>query len=1365
MRYKKIYLLLSFPFYMGISHLDSTLIEQQHYNEIVQFQEELESKIYNGHKKISAFENPSDVMKKVGDFKNYVLQISDDFFQLKNSTYIGNFYVNAFSILFKGRGHFSNSGDFSIGTRNGWFLSNAHGADGMAELNQLLEENSRIFDQDAIEQIKKIVEEYDFEDPKNKVNHGFPMEFPFYQKDPAKIEALVGKIKNLTPRTSYASYSIRMPTLIELIRGAGDFAQRGSLERFVNSIQRNFYDESVSIFNDNSRDFKKYFGRKEESQKVLQALKRTEKSHVLLNGKTGVRKSTILKILQDAFVKAEISVRPDESSPIFLELSITDVTNNNDPTVITEKIKLAQRLSQIIHRRIILYIDEGSSIARLTRNVLKPFLSEPNSKVHFIISTTSEESRALLDDNAFKRRFVEIHVRELNLEETIALINSSYLEFWKEHHPGLKGISKRAYFFADKYARFEQSQPHVTNPTRMQEFLERAIIYRTAQNPGLRFELSVDDLHDYLRSNLNIKLIPGDAGFNTKLESMLEEFNRRYIGQEGFKFKIQDEIKSFFFNLRPSVMATWVLLGPSGADKTYFSEIFAEVFFNGALLKINADEYQEQGLALNKLIGFPKRTVGLEEQIRSILIKFIKDNPSGGVIVFEKADYLHPDVFWFLSSMITDKGFQDRLGVFYDTSNFVIVITSNAGQDYLIPLKSWGEYSLRRGNIVETEIVNGRRFEVVKSDIKNEAFERVIRKIFEKYTHSRIPNHMDDLVAGETRRQQRSMKLFYVLGPTREELKSVGQDSLERFRLRMKVDYNIDLSFQDGLLEKMLRFEEFEFEKGFSYVEERLEDKLYRIIKGFSDRKNSLIEVSIIEEDLHLSNGRRSKSDTIAITINNEERHEFDLGVIEPASENQWRQNQVIREKIRNFTRLMNEHLYGSDLEISEMKQLLKLKLGNWDTRVVMSLIGTTGNGKIEFAKALAEILFGNVRSLFIMPELKRTYDLNNYFRPPVGVLGSNQETVFEKWFKETKNSGGGIIVLKDLLSFHRLSQQAISEKIDVIHDLYGLLDEGFIKIGGNKHDARGFIIVLTGNSYTELFQHINESPEVEELISDLIKEEASFHDIYRYFERIGIGREMTARFGEIIVKGPLTQEAVEGIVRIKIRKFIQTIRSQSNEDIQINIEENLTLRIARELKTINGGMRFVESGYQKLIFEPLSSILEDISEKEAVYRIDVGFKDSNLIWEVNHKEVVLEGIPLGNGSQKEELNWAFKSELSPDGNNRTPGIESLNHLKERKIPMSQSMKEIVATHEVRGHWTVSTLIEKKNTAQFISIIPGEDALGYVRPYQRKEISLETLESIFQQIVVLQSGHRAPIHLGFYVTGGGHVGANRISKR
>ena len=1144
-----------------------------------------------------------------------------------------------------------------------------------------------------------------------------------------------------------------LPTLEEVIeRNTDDRFISKQLKQFVGTLERNLYDESVNTLN-SGLPFTDYYGRERELTKTIETLMRIEKSHIVFTGKAGVGKTTILKMLQNYFVENDIAIRAGEDIPIILELSLTDVTSKN-PSVIKGQIDAAKLLSRQLDRRIILYVDEAHGATKMSKDALKAFLGRAltgDERVHLVFATTAAESRSFMDDTAFQRRFKEIHVREFTASESIELVKQTYLPVWQDFHTGFQGISEDSYRFASKHYKLEQ--PHAGNPTGIKEFLEGAITHKIVSEPERAFEtgftLEIGDLRSYLKSNLNVDLIPGDPLFETKFESMWKKLEKIYIGQEGFKLEMKEEIRKLFSNPEIKNVPTWVFHGPPGAGKTYFAEVLSQVFFKDSLLTINGGEYSVGGRQLSKLIGSPTGTVGSEQQ-RSVLTRFIKENPHGGVIVIEEADYLDSEIVRFFTNLITDKKFSDGLGIEYDVSKFVIQMNTNIGQDYLLPgdlreKMNWEQYFARRENLVTTQVMNGESIEVVREDKLNNAFGQFISTIVEKS----LPHGEDNggLSAQEAQKQRRRMKPFYILGPNREELQVAAESHLREFLALADLDFGVQVELEEGFIEKILDLDKFEFEKGFSYINEQLEDKLYKYVRMFFSGVASTVKVSIKEEEVEI-NGKKLRPQTIVLKSRGQE-HSFPVKMVEPKTDNQWENNMGIRKRIQSFERLMGESLYGSDQEIAEMKELLKLKVMDWNTRPVISLVGTTGNGKTKFAHSMAEALFADSNALYTISELKRPEDLNKYLRSATGYVGSMDETSFEKWFKSRLNAGGGVILLDEILSLDKhLSQHTIGEKMAVLERLKEFLDTGFLEIGAKKYDARSFVIVMTGNLFTELFEGIGQGPVADREVARIMKE-INRQVIFDLFQRAGIPQEYIVRFGKIIFKGPLSKEATHGIAKMKVNQFISHIQKNINSNIEIIVSDQVITKITNEVATVTGGMKFFEQALRTVVLEPLSSMLMDIDEP--IKRIDVALKDEGVTWKVNKKEVFLQGVPFEdkNGEQRA---WAFRKNRKKSSYDRTP---SFNDIKIEKIELSEQEKIIVFSHEMEGHWRTDVLLKRKNSADAVSIIPAKGTKGFVRFRYEKTLDISTLTTILERIVVLQAGHRAVFKRGYYSTGGG----------
>lgn len=1185
-------------------------------------------------------------------------------------------------------------------------------------------------------------------------------------------------LRSITSSPTAAPYSAMdhlsgaEPNVSEWIERATQQKKIGSgeakvLKDFLSSVESNHYDKSVKILNDPSKDFIEYFGRKEESEKIVNALTKLDKGHILLTGKAGVGKTTVLKMLSDAFIRGKIKVR-DEASPIILELPITAVTNATDPTEIRTTVKQAELLSRALDRRIILYVDEAHISTPMTRNALKGFLTnmiEPiteNSKVHVVFSTTSQESRNFLSDSAFSRRFTEIHIPEFNREQTIQLIKQSYEPIWKRYHKKngyiFSGISEDAYEYAYRYASHEQ--PHAGNPTGTKELLEAAIVSKLNTHSKMEqgpFQLEASDIQSYIRDHLHVSLVPGDPEFDQKFKEKWDAFNADYVGNEGAKGTIEEIIRSHFGQFNKNKMTALVNFGPPGGGKSYGAEMIAKHFFGGALLTINGAEFSNGGTgAESKLIGSPTGHVGSEEQ-RAILTKFIKDNPQGGVIKIEEADYLHQDVIRLFTNMITDQKFMDGLGKEWNSSKYIIWMNSNIGQELMIPIDAknqmtWEQFNTRRKQATEYVIgKNGAPIERIKPQRLDEVFEQFVRQIV---TQSN-PGGDTSAVSQEAQKQKRRYKSIYTLPPNRDELIEAAHARVRRFIQDAQVEYGIRFEISPAEVDRIIDIQQYEFEKGYSYVIDQIEDKLFRNLTSHLHERGRTIEVHL-EDYLAELNGNEIPSHRLVVTVQGLAPVLYPLGAADRRQKNPWGDSPEMMARIRSLSAQMYEQgIRGNDEVIHHWKAQLKLKASDWNTRTVFTLLGTSGNGKTERFKALAKALYGSEKSVFQISGVTSKFDLSRYFRPPVGIQGGKEQTEFERWFLSRQSSGGGVILLDELLSFSGLSKAEIASRLEAFNELYDLLDEGFIRFGNTQYDARGFVIGITGNSLQEAFDKIGDDPDSESLV-EKIKKSITHKEILEYLSQAGMDPPKVARLGIITVLGPQPRSITLQVAKAKLNASIQQMKKEGRYPIDITVDDAILEALVERVTTAKLGMRQVNRSFDDWVKGPLNAIKFDFPHAK---KIEMKLtEDKKTQWFVDGKEVALEGVKLSE-TGVEERNWNLTSDFIESSSNRTPQLEDLPAPK--KLKYTPDTLHSVAIHELYGHWMTEVLLSHKNPADAISLIAGENYLGFVRLAEEELYRIHDLSKLIKRQITLQAGHRAVFLNGQYATGGGHDGSAR----
>lgn len=1276
--------------------------------------------------------------------------------------------LSALQLLYTGRGHTQSYRD-----KTGWYPSKSKGPNGLAEIEEILSRG--LLDNEGKTRFSEFVKAYNYNSDEEKVKLGFRPDLTTHT-DEIKND-LLNKIKIAPLCPTYVSvrhlYGNEL-NLAEIIARAVALKKLSevdarSYDHFIEQIEANHFDKSVRTLIDPSKTFVQYFGRETELQELLNALSKLDKGHVLLTGKAGVGKTTLIKMLSDSLVQGKLKIR-DEQAPIILELPLIAVVSH-DPSMIKSFIKATKYLSKAIDRRIILYVDEAHVSSSNSRNAMKSFLStmiEPipeNSKVHIIFATTSQESRAFLADSAFSRRFTEVNVPEFNREQTIQLMKQTYEPIWKRYHKKhgyyFTGISDDAYEYAYRYS--TQEQPHAGNPTGTKEILEAAIVSRMNSRAGTDqggFRLEAQDIQIYIRDHLRIPLVPGDPEFENKFQERWTAFSQDYVGNEGVKDTLEDMIRSHFGQMNKNKMSALVNFGPPGGGKSYGAEMIAKHFFDNAMLTINGAEFTSNGSAsINKLIGSTTGYVGSEEQ-RAILTKFIIDHPQGGVIKIEEADYLHEDVIRLFTNMITDKKFMDGLGKEWNTSKYILWMNSNLGQDVMIPIDArnkmdWEQFNTRRRQGTEKFITkDGKESERIKPQILDEVFEQFVRAIV---TQSN-PDGDTSSVSQEAQKQKRRYKAIYTLPPNRADLIEAAHSRVARYIKEIQNDYGIQLEISLVDVDRIIDIDHYQFEKGYSYVIDQLEDKLFRHLTAHLHERGNSIQVAIEDYTAEI-NGIPVPSYRLLVQVQGHETTIYPLGVVDPTAKNPWGDNPDIMDRIRNLsTRIHSLGIRGNEEIIHRWKAQLKLKASDWNTRVVFSLIGTSGNGKTERFKSLAKALYNNDQAIFTISGITSKYDLSRFFRPPMGIQGGKEQTDLERWFLSRQKAGGGVILFDELLSFAGLSPAEVASRLEAFNELYDLLDEGYVRFGSTRYDARGFVIGITGNSLQEAFDRIGDDPDSEKLV-EKIKSKISQKEILDYFSRAGMDPPKVARLGIVDVLGPQPKAVTLPVAKAKLAASIEKIQKESRTPLEISVDDAVLQSLIERVTTAKLGMRQVNRAFDDWVKGPLNAIRSDFPRANRIeMKLD---EDKKTHWFVDGKEVGLEGSKLSD-TAPEERNWSYVSEFGSSSANRTPQLEDLPAA--TKLKYTEETLHAVATHELYGHWMTEVLLKRKNPADAISLIAGENYLGYVRPSEEELYHISHLSNLIKKQIMLQAGHRAVFLRGQYATGGGHGGSARDPK-
>ena len=240
----------------------------------------------------------------------------------------------------------------------------------------------------------------------------------------------------------------------------------------------------------------------------------------------------------------------------------------------------------------------------------------------------------------------------------------------------------------------------------------------------------------------------------------------------------------------------------------------------------------------------------------------------------------------------------------------------------------------------------------------------------------------------------------------------------------------------------------------------------------------------------------------------------------------------------------------GQDHAIQAVCNVIKrsrLGLGNENAPIGSFLfMGTTGVGKTELAKALAQFLFGS-RDMLIridMSEYQQEHSVSRLFGAPPGYVGYDQGGQLTEAVRRKPYS---VILLDEIEKAHP----------KICETLLQVLDDGRMTDGkGRTINFKNTVIIMTSNLGAELIgqQEDNRLPFVKESMIQLLKQRTS--------------PEFVNRIDDIILFNPLNDSILKSIAVKIVRNAVQKLQT-SGYDIQIS--EDVASHIARNLDTSMG--------------------------------------------------------------------------------------------------------------------------------------------------------------------------------------------------
>jgi ATP-dependent Clp protease ATP-binding subunit ClpB len=215
--------------------------------------------------------------------------------------------------------------------------------------------------------------------------------------------------------------------------------------------------------------------------------------------------------------------------------------------------------------------------------------------------------------------------------------------------------------------------------------LEKQIAASEAQGGGLMKEVvDAEAIAGVVSRWTGVPVEKMLEGEKAKLLGMESHLRGRVIGQEEALRAVSDAVRRARAGLqdphRP--IGSFMFLGPTGVGKTELTKALASFLFDddAAMTRIDMSEYMEKH-SVSRLIGAPPGYVGYEEG--GALTESVRRRPYQ-VVLFDEIEKAHPDVFNVLLQVLDDGRLTDGQGRTVDFKNVILIMTSNAGAQYLV---------------------------------------------------------------------------------------------------------------------------------------------------------------------------------------------------------------------------------------------------------------------------------------------------------------------------------------------------------------------------------------------------------------------------------------------------------------------------------------------------------------------------------------------------------------------------------------------------------------------------------------------------------------------------------------------------------
>ena len=298
------------------------------------------------------------------------------------------------------------------------------------------------------------------------------------------------------------------------------------------------------------------------------------------------------------------------------------------------------------------------------------------------------------------------------------------------------------------------------------------------------------------------------------------------------------------------------------------------------------------------------------------------------------------------------------------------------------------------------------------------------------------------------------------------------------------------------------------------------------------------------------------------------------------------------REKLLRMEAELHKRVVGQNMAIEAVADAVRRSRAGLqnEKRPIGSFLfmGTTGVGKTELAKALAEFLFNdeNMMTRIDMSEYQERHSVSRLVGAPPGYVGYDEGGQLTEAVRRKPYS---VVLLDEIEKAHP----------DVFNTLLQVLDDGRLTDNkGRTVDFKNTILIMTSNVGADIIQSYMERLPLEDKYLDECRRE-----VLEVLKRT-VRPEFLNRIDEVIMFEPLSQTDIREILKMQIRDLQNKL---SENGVTVEFTENFEDYMSTKGYEPQYGARPIKRLMQKELINLLAkSILDGHVRRDSAIHVDV---------------------------------------------------------------------------------------------------------------------------------------------------------------